>query len=97
MKFGSHRRTEPPEAGQLCAVADSNLTRTEDAILALPAPTPGPARVSWDHRRPPARLDRIARRFHLNPEEQRRLMRDGLVVLARLEQPSYGWAYHEIY
>lgn len=97
MKFGSHRRTEPPEVGQLCAVADSNLTRAEDAILARPAPTPGPARTSWDHRRLPVRLDRIARRFHLNPEEQRRLMRDGLVVLARLEQPSYGWAYHEIY
>ena len=82
---------------EVCEVADSNLARAEAAILALPKPVAGAAPVAWDRKRPPARLDRIERRFGLTAAERRQLARDGFVVPARLEQPSWGWAYHEIY
>ena len=92
--FESKRVATSPDA---CGVADSNLARAEAAILALPRPAPGPARPAWDHRQPPARLDRIERRFGLTAAERRGLARDGFVVPARLAQPSWGWAFHEIY
>jgi hypothetical protein len=92
--FGSHRVETADDA---CGVADNNLTRAEAAILALPPPTPAPASPAWDHRTPLVGLPLITRRFGLDPDEQRHLARDGVVASARLEQPSYAWAYHEIY
>jgi len=88
--FGAHRR----EKGDICEVADDNLARAEELILSLPAPaassTAMPAAGAPD-------LSLIARRFDLTAAERSHLAKDGFVVAARLEQPSYGWAYHEIY
>ncbi len=92
--FGSKRRASSNDA---CDVADSNLARAEAAILALPPPAPGAAPVAWDRKQTPARLDLIERRFGLTAAERRQLARDGFVVPARLAQPSWGWAFHEIY
>jgi hypothetical protein len=78
-------------------VADSNLTRAEDAILALPPPVAVPAPKPWDRHTALAGLSSITRRFGLGPDEKRQVERDGFVAAARLAQPSYGWAYHEIY
>ena len=93
--FGAPKRRAT--SAEVCEVADSNLARAEAAILALPKPAYGGAPVAWDRKRPPARLDQIERRFGLTAADRRQLARDGFVVPARLEQPSWGWAYHEIY
>jgi hypothetical protein len=94
-RFGEpHRRATSDDA---CGVADNNLGRAEAAVLALPAPRPAAPQPAWDHRTPLARLGLITRRFGLDDGEQRRLARDGMVVAARLVQPSYAWAYHDIY
>src|SRR5262249_22665451 len=73
------------------------LAQAEAAILAAPPPARGAAAAPWDHRSGLARLALISRRFGLDDDEQRRLQRDGLVAAARLAQPSYAWAYHDIY
>lgn len=83
--------------GDLCDIADDNLTAAEDAILALPKPTSGEIRHAWDRRRVPNRLALVTRRFRLSGEERKHLERDGFVVGALLQQPSYAAAYHEIY
>jgi hypothetical protein len=92
--FGSHR---VETSRDVCGVADSNLTRAEAAILAAPRPAPGRPATPWDHRSGLARLSLITRRFELDDDERRRLQRDGVVAAARLAQPSYAWAYHDIY
>ncbi|HWO23929.1 MAG TPA: DUF3160 domain-containing protein [Kofleriaceae bacterium] len=91
---------EPKRAAtsaDVCDVADSNLARAEAAILARPKPAAGPAARPWDRKQPPARLSQIERRFGISAAERRQLQRDGFVVSARLAQPSWGWAFHEIY
>lgn len=81
-----------------CTVIDANLARGAGAILAAHdrggrlAP-----RAAWNHRSAPERLDLVRRRFELGPGEIDRLYRTGVVVPARLEQPSYAYAYHEIF
>lgn len=98
--FGTKRREQPnpdaPEAAS-CQVADSNITVAMDTVLKLPAPTPGPRLARWDHKTKPEHFELVAKRFNLNAAERQRLFKDGFVVPARFEQPSYGWAYHEIY
>jgi Protein of unknown function (DUF3160) len=93
----------PDRPGDTCAVADSNLTRVEAAIL---APRTGAAALTtgaiteaspWDHHRKPARLDDVARRFGLGRDERERLEKNGFVVPARLELATYAEALHEIY
>lgn len=86
--FGSHRR----EKGDICEVADDNLARAEELILSLPAPT-----ASSTTKAGAPDLSLVAQRFDLTAAERSHLAKDGFVVAARLEQPSYGWAYHEIY
>jgi hypothetical protein len=93
--FGAPKRHAT--SADVCGVADSNLARAEAAILALPPPAPAARREPWDHRTGLARLPLITRRYGLDDGEQRRLQRDGLVAAARLKQPSYAWAYHDIY
>jgi hypothetical protein len=88
-------RATPSDPKDVCAVADSNLARVEDAILAWPTATPAPAARAPSGA--PATLGAVARRLALSPGERARLLRDGLVVPARLEEPSYVWAFHEIY
>lgn len=86
--FGSHRR----EKGDICEVADDNLARAEELVLSLPAPTASSATAQGA-----PDLSLIAKRFELTAAERGHLSKDGFVVAGRLEQPSYGWAYHEIY
>jgi hypothetical protein len=94
-------RATPEEPADLCAVADVNLARAEDAILgAKQANTTGkaaPASRPWDHRSKPARLADVARRFALGRGEIALLEKNGFVVPARLEFPTYAFAFHEIY
>jgi hypothetical protein len=82
---------------EVCTVADDNLTRAEAEILKLPIPRASDRVAAWDHRTPLERLPLITQRFGLDPDERRRLERHGFVAAARLRQPSYAWAYHEIY
>ncbi len=90
--FGSHRR----ETGDaVCQPADDNLARVEAALLALPPPTATAGTAA--SRGTPIGLDLIDHRFHLDVRERTHLDRDGFVVAARLAQPSYAWAYHDIY
>ena len=89
----------PVEPGDTCAVADSNLQRAASAILAAAHPTPAPpaAQTRWDHRTRPLRLDEVTRRFGLSAAEIAALRKNGFVVPARLEQPTYADALHEVY
>ncbi|HEX3765089.1 MAG TPA: DUF3160 domain-containing protein [Kofleriaceae bacterium] len=81
-----------------CSVARVNFARAADAILAARDRPGKPApRTPWDHRTPPERLDAIRRRFELAPDELAQLRRTGVVVPARLTQPGYAYAYHEIF
>src|SRR5262249_5701102 len=91
-------RKEPENPKDLCGVATSNLDRAEAAILAAPRGRPNEVKVSaWDHRAAPARLDGVARRFALSAAEKAALEKNGFVVPARLDFPSYAAAFHEVY
>ncbi len=96
----------------LCETADSNLARAEQAILAEDPATPAGDRAApaeaprndrgrswraWDHTTPPERLDRVAQRFAFTGAERARLREHGFVVLARVSDPTYAWAFHEVY
>lgn len=81
----------PPQCGRTNAAL-------EKAILDAP-PFEGPPVTSakWDHATPPARLDRVAKRFALRPSEQAILTREGFVVADRLAFDSYAFALHELH
>ncbi|HEY3448784.1 MAG TPA: DUF3160 domain-containing protein [Myxococcales bacterium] len=61
------------------------------------APLAPVASRAWDKKTPPARLDRVAKRFALSKAELDGLAAHGFVVPARLRYPSYAWALHEVY
>ncbi|HMG24089.1 MAG TPA: DUF3160 domain-containing protein [Kofleriaceae bacterium] len=89
---------KPPPPIQACSIARVNFERDADAILAAHRHPVAPApRTTWDHKARPERLDLIRRRFELAPDELAQLDRTGVAVPARLEQPSYAYAYHEIF
>ncbi|MFO0748209.1 MAG: DUF3160 domain-containing protein [Myxococcota bacterium] len=100
-QWGPARVTEPENAADLCAVADSTIARSGADVLALPAPStlPAPAKEPkrWDGKSDPKGLARIARRFALTPEDLALLRQNGFVVPARLTSSGYAWAYHEIF
>ena len=89
--------TAPAPPPGPCDVVPSNLARVEGAILATHVAAAPVAVAPWDHRGKPARLDAVARRFALSPAEIAALHRDGFVVPAKLEFPTYALAFHEIY
>lgn len=93
----SRRRREPLHETDLCEVADSNLDAAARAVLAESIPTQASPRRPWNHAARPARMDLLARRFGITPAEDRKIAQNGFAVLARLEQPSYADALHEIY
>ncbi|MFT3764851.1 MAG: DUF3160 domain-containing protein [Minicystis sp.] len=98
--FGADRNGEwrKPDPKDTCAVADANVARAAEAILAAPRGRPNEAAVSaWDHKRAPARIDDVTRRFALSKAERALLDKNGFVVPARLAFPSYTAAFHEIY
>lgn len=86
----------PFDAKNVCAVTQEGLKVTGDAVLASGERPAGAVR-RWDHKSPPARLGAIDRRFALTGEERTRLMRDGLVVSARLDEIDYATALHEVF
>ena len=94
------RRAVPRDPADRCEVADSNIARTVQAILAAPPAPPGrpvPASPRWDRRSAPLYLDRVERRFGLRPSERTRLFAQGFVVPERLRFDSYAVALHEVY
>lgn len=94
---GGSRVATAPDAN-VCAVADDNIERAAQTVLAAPPPTgPAPHYAPWDHRTPPRHLDRVMRRFRLRPTERELLTRNGFVVLAREERPGFADALHDVY
>ncbi|HUJ57131.1 MAG TPA: DUF3160 domain-containing protein [Kofleriaceae bacterium] len=93
------REREPAArpAAMGCAVAEGNVLFDEAAIQRAPDTAPPHAAAAWDHKTPPRYLDRIRRRFDLRADELDRLDKLGVAVPARLAQPSYVFAYHEIF
>jgi hypothetical protein len=93
-----------PYTKDVCEVADTNIKRTLEAVLAARTPSgPPPSAVATGGAGAPAAsgrlegLDLIERRFHLRPAERALLRRQGLVVLDRLAFGNPALAYHEIY
>jgi hypothetical protein len=89
-----HRR---PRRIDACSVNAGNLARDASAIVVASGRREPAPRNVWNHRTTPERLDAIRRRFELDATELARLGKTGVVVAARLEQPSYAYAYHEIF
>lgn len=87
---------EPFDAKNVCAVTQGGLQATGDAVLRSDLRPALPLR-RWDHKSQPARLGAIDRRFALTGEERDRLMRDGFVVSARLDDVDYVTALHEVF
>ncbi len=71
--------------------------RGDEAEILRGSPGAPAQSAPWDHRAPPAYLDRLTQRFALSADELARLHRDGLVVPERLRFDSYAWAFHELY
>ena len=92
---GGRRRKLP--AITACSIARVNYERDAAAILDARRTGKAAPRSAWNHRTPPERLDLIRRRFELSPDELAQLNHAGAVVPARLTQPSYAYAYHEIF
>ncbi len=84
----------PPDAGDLCFVANTNIARAERdarAAGALHAASTGAGAL------PPKFLDRVEGHLHLRQREADLLRRNGFVVLERESRPSYALAFHEIF
>jgi hypothetical protein len=99
--YGEEPTEDDPSAagkGPGCSLMARHLSATEDAILAARGRgAPAVAHAPWDHHTPPLRLDLVKSRFGLTPAEARALDRQGFVVPARLQFPSYTVALHEVY
>jgi hypothetical protein len=87
------RRTSEPDY----ACTPFALDDAEDAILQPGVHGPPAPFLPWDHVSPPASLDRVVRRLGLTTAERNLLTKQGFVVPARLTEPDYPSAYHEIY
>jgi hypothetical protein len=90
-------KEEPSDPKNLCEVANSNIRKAVDEVLALPAPRPTERGPSWDRRSKPRYLELVEGRFAFRPQERALLNRNGFVVPARLQQRSYAHAYHDIF
>jgi len=94
---GDHPRRKKRQKITACSVVSGNIAREAGAILAANGRGGHAPRAAWDHRSAPERLDAIRRRFELDRAELDMLHRTGVVVPARLAQPSYAYGYHEIF
>jgi hypothetical protein len=95
--FGESRLAKGKGA---CDVADDNIQKLEDTVLAeadVAAGTPPPSRTPWNKKTPAQYFDRIDARFLLSAAERATLANNGFVVPDRLTEPSYGWAFHDIF
>src|SRR5512140_630538 len=52
---------------------------------------------AWDHKSEVAYSDRVVAALALGDDEQRQLVRDGMVVPARLDYDTYASAYYDIH
>jgi hypothetical protein len=95
--WGGGPKEEPSNPKDLCEIANSNIRKAIDEVLAQKAPVATPRGTPWDHRSKPQHLALIEGRFALRPQERRLLDRNGFVVPERLRQASYAHAYHDIY
>ncbi|MBL8020803.1 MAG: DUF3160 domain-containing protein [Leptospirales bacterium] len=90
------RKKDPKNKKDPCEMSDSNIEKAIRAVLANAAP-PRVQASAWNGKDSIARLDMLTRRFALKPAELAMLKKQGFVVPARLEFPSYAFAFHEIY
>jgi hypothetical protein len=88
---------QPSSPAATCDMADSNVGSAAAGVLASSTPGAATASRPWDHKTTPAYMDLVTKRFHLTAEERKTLGRQGFVVPARFEQPTYAWAFHELY
>jgi Protein of unknown function (DUF3160) len=93
----SFRESRVSHGANRCSVADDNIQSLEDAILNGPLPKAIPPSARSAKGAPPQYLDRIDRRFLLEPSERAMLASNGFVVPARLTSPSYGAAFHDVF
>lgn len=96
-EVGEEPRAKPAPVRNACTVDGVNLAHEAAAILEAHSGAKPVARVAWNHKTAPARLAEVKRRFELDAGEIGRLYQTGVVAPARLEQPSYAYAYHEIF
>ena len=83
-----------------CSVADDNIQKVEDAVLAEADVAPGAppaARTPWNKSTPAKYFDRVDARFVLTPAERAMLANAGFVVPDRLAASSYGMAFHDVF
>ncbi len=79
-----------------CDAAEDTVARAARAVLEQ-----APERVTiskpWNRAHPPRHLARMQERFALTAAEKSLLRKNGFVVAARLEQPGFTRAFHEIH
>lgn len=91
-------RVHAPPNKDVCAVADSNISRVEAAILDGRAKGLANApHAPWDKKSRPSHLDKVNARLALTSAERELLSKNGFVVLPRETYSTYAWALHEIY
>ncbi|MBL9111207.1 MAG: DUF3160 domain-containing protein, partial [Myxococcales bacterium] len=54
-------------------------------------------RVRWDKKSTPKYLDKVIERYGLTAKERAMLFESGMVVLSRVQFPSFGEAMHEVH
>lgn len=87
----------PRVDGGVCAPSEENLARVTREILMRADDRAATPSHAWDKKRPPAHLERVARRFALTSEERALLTKNGFVALPAAQTRGYARAYHEIY
>jgi hypothetical protein len=95
------RRKEARVPKDQCEVADNNLRRAMDAILAAPAPAAfSKTPAAWNHRATPLHFEHVRARLAVSEDERTRLFRNGFVVLNRpvwQRAGSFARLFHDIY
>ncbi|MBX3234004.1 MAG: DUF3160 domain-containing protein [Labilithrix sp.] len=91
--YGKQTRRDPND---LCEPVEENLARAAKAIVAGSSAAPIPHRA-WDPSKPPKYMDIVDRRYSLTSVEKAMLKKNGFVVPARLSEPGYAYALHDVY
>lgn len=85
-----------PRGADRCYVANDNIARAENQILASVA-AGAPVRNAWERATPPRGFDRVDAHLHFSPRELDLLQTNGFVALGRARYDSYALAYHEVF
>jgi hypothetical protein len=92
------KNAEVSKATPIVGTCDGRLRdRVETSILGAGAARAKPASAAWDHKGKVDYYDRVLGALALTDDEQRQLVRDGMVVPARLEYDNYSSAYYDIH